>query len=214
MVYKFCFCFLVCFFYLSLLHANAQSVSEQQKINDIIEPQLDLTINLIEQRYCSKSAVLFRLKLTFTNAGGIPILFYKDSKIIWKEIVKGVGNNSLEKLHKIEPFISLTSVIKFEELPNRNSFTILKKGESFKLELNHALFITDKDTVSKDNIHSGEYSLEIRVGTWYYHPNLKQGYQKKWQNEGYLWTKNITSAPMEFSIKKPDERTIESCTSK
>ncbi len=212
MINKFCCFFLIWCFGLCLSQVNAQRVSEPKEPTAIITPKLNLVINRIGQKFCSKSKMLIRLRLIFNNEGNKPIILYKKSTTVWKYSILGVGNNSSEKPHKIIPFIMDT--IKFGELPNRKNFIILKQGESFSFEQDKAIFVNNRDSITDGKIHFGEYSLQITVGTWYYHPNLKDEYRKKWQDEGFLWTKDVTSSPMEFKVEKLNERIIENCSSK
>jgi hypothetical protein len=211
MKHTFCLYFLVCVFLSAFFNVTAQDTSEPKEVNNIVEPELDLTISPIWQKYCSKSKMLSRLKLTFVNGGKESIILYKNSSIIGEEVILKVSNKSSEKPLKIIPLLNISRIIKFREAPEISNFVIIKSSESFSFEIGHVILINDSDINLKGEIKSGVYSLKIRVITWYYHPNIKDEYRTKWQNDGYLWTKDVTSSPMEFTIKKPDERIIENC---
>ena len=54
---------------------------------------------------------------------------------------------------------------------------------------------------SKDFLHPGNYFLQLKVTTWYYlvPPEM---YREKWRDKGYLWSQNMTSLPMAFTVNK------------
>jgi hypothetical protein len=61
------------------------------------------------------------------------------------------------------------------------------------------LYDGTKDT--RDNLHPGNYVLQVRVAAWFYFADPAE-YEQKWGNEAYLWSENVTSEPMAFTIEK------------
>jgi hypothetical protein len=201
--------FLILIIFSTSLFVPAQTLP-QQKIEN---KSLQLIINTVEKRFCSKSELVLRLNLTFTNIGNIPVILDKNSNLIWQYIIRDISKKPNKKgfEQKITPFVDLLKVIKIEKILNRDDFVILKQGESYSLEKNKIVQVYDGTKNTEDDLRVGRYTLQIKVGTWYYSPSIIDKYRKGWQSQGFLWTSDITSIPMEFDIEDIKKRLIVSC---
>jgi hypothetical protein len=52
-----------------------------------------------------------------------------------------------------------------------------------------------------DRLHPGNYVLQVRVAAWFHYADPAE-YEKKWGNEAYVWSENVTSEPMPFTVEK------------
>jgi hypothetical protein len=85
--------------------------------------------------------------------------------------------------------------------PERSEFVMLKPEESITLkkEIRYSLYDGTKDT--KDDLHPGNYILQVRVAAWFYAADPAE-WEQKWGGEAYLWSENVTSEPMPFTVEK------------
>lgn len=85
--------------------------------------------------------------------------------------------------------------------PEKEAFVTLVPGESYSVrkEIRLRLYAGTKDT--RDFLHPGIHFLQVRVATWYYFvdPDI---YREKWNDEGYLWSENVTSLRMRVDVEK------------
>lgn len=89
-----------------------------------------------------------------------------------------------------------------EEVPREDAFVTLRPGESYSLDKDGfgvRLYNGTKD--SEDELQPGNYFLQLRVATWYYLVR-PEDYRKRWRDKGYVWSADITSQPMPFTVLK------------
>jgi len=167
--------------------------------------RLQLTTSIVEARYSveygSKMLHLI-LNLNYLNAGTRPILLDKKSSLIYRRLVsKNLrAVSSCKYLDDISAhFIGAESMQAKD--PDRSEFVTLKPRESvtFKGEIRLRLYDGTKDT--KDDLHPGNYVLLVRVAAWFYFADPAE-WEEKWGNQAYLWSENVTSEPMPFTIEK------------
>lgn len=167
--------------------------------------RLQLTTSIAESSYSvepgSKSLTL-SLSLSYLNTGTRSILLDKKSSLVYRTLVsknlRAVA--ACKYLHDVSAhFIGAQSMHAGE--PERSEFVILKPGESiiFKRAVRLRLYDGTKDT--KDDLHPGNYILQIRVAAWFYYADPAE-YEKKWAAEAYVWSENVTSEPMAFTVEK------------
>ena len=89
----------------------------------------------------------------------------------------------------------------FRPTPDEASFIILKPAESFSVEADCRVSVYDGTNATKEDLHPGNYILQVRVDTWRYYAEPKK-YREKWINKGYLWSEIVTSETMPFRIEK------------
>jgi hypothetical protein len=91
--------------------------------------------------------------------------------------------------------------IRMETPPEEEAFVTLKPGESYSLQTDFGVQLYNGTKDSEDFVHPGNHLLQLRVATWYYLVS-PDTYREQWRSKGYLWSQNITSLPMPFTVKK------------
>ena len=174
-------------------HVDQNDSKAQQK--------LTLNTTVLKSEYCSSpSDLVLTLRLLFTNEGREPILLQKKSSVISKYMiahtVRRAGSNDYVK--EISPTLNSRAAGYTPDLtPELSHFVKLNVGESYSTE--HSVLIP---VFERDDLQPGKYFLQVRVVTWYYRYNLSEEFREQWRHEGFLWTKNVTSTPMEFEVKR------------
>lgn len=173
--------------------------------------RLQLTTSIAEARYPVESgskSLRLNLILDYLNVGTRPILLDKKSSVIYRRIV----SRNLKAVSACRyvydaasHFISSESMqaagFRLSGGPERSEFITLGPGESLSLrrEVDLSLYDGTKDT--KDDLHPGNYVLLVRVAAWFYFADPAE-WEQKWGNQAYLWSENVTSEPMPFTIEK------------
>jgi len=148
------------------------------------------------------------VNLIYSNTGKRPILLDKKSSLVYRKLLssnlKAVSKRKYD-YDESSSFIDVRSMqaagISAESTPQKEAFIILKPGESYSLKKEIILRLYDGTKDTEDFLHPGTYFLQLRVATWYYFVDPEE-YREKWSAEGYLWSQNITSAPMSLTIQK------------
>lgn len=173
--------------------------------------RLQLTPSIIEAGYTVEDGTkLLRLSLNleYLNVGTRSILLDKKSSVIYRRIVSKnlkamVGCKYLYDVSSHFIFQKSMEAVgfRFNTGPERSEFVTLKPGESLKLnsEISFHLYDGTKDT--KDDLHPGNYVLQVRVAAWFYFADPAE-WEQKWGNQAYLWSENVTSEPMAFTVEK------------
>ena len=165
--------------------------------------RLRLTTSIAETHHSMEDGLLnLTLNLNYLNTGARPILLDKKSSLIYRRIVsknlKAVS--ACKYLHDISAHLIGAGLLQAQE-PERSEFVTLKPGESvtFKREISLSVYDGTKDT--KDDLHPGNYILQVRVAAWFYYADPAE-WEQKWGNQAYLWSENVTSEPMPFTVEK------------
>jgi hypothetical protein len=202
---------LVLFLISGLGNVNAQNpncVPKSQPLDDRVQLQLNTTV--ADQRYAEEGETKhlhLTLNLNYSNKGSRPILLDKKSSVIYRNIVstdlvaaaacKYVYDASI---HSITVKSMQSAGFRFDREPERQEFVTLKPGDSLNLKKEIILDLYDGTKDTEDDLHPGTYLLQVRVATWFYFVEAAE-YQKRWRNQGYLWSENMTSEPMTFTVR-------------
>lgn len=172
------------------------------------QPQLQLTASIASQRYTVEYGVRmlrWTLKLTYTNTANQPILLDKNSSLIYRSMVsrslKAAASNKYE-YDLNSHFITVENMRKAgfrDGDPEEGAFITLRPGESYSLETDYGVYIYDR-TKTSEGLRPGNHFLLLRVATWYYYYDPAP-YAEKWRSKGYLWSQNMTSQPMPFTVE-------------
>ena len=172
--------------------------------------RLQLTTSIADARYSTEYgpwSLLLTLNLDYQNVGTRPILLDKKSSRIYRRIV----SKNLKALaackylydassHPITSEDMKAAGFRFSD-PEKAEFVTLEPGKSLRLkrEIDLSLYDGTKDT--KDDLHPGNYVLLVRVAAWFYYADPAE-WEQKWGNQAYLWSENVTSEPMPFTVEK------------
>ena len=175
------------------------------------DAELQLSTSLIEQRYSVEAGsrlLRLMLNLTYSNTGNRPILLDKKSSLVFRRLLSSNLKAASERKYDYDESSSFIGVremqaagIRLESTPELDSFIILKPKESYSLKTELILRLYDGTKDTEDFLHPGTRFLQLSVATWYYFADPDR-YREKWSNEGYLWSKDITSVPMPLTVEK------------
>ena len=163
--------------------------------------RLQLTTNIAKPHQVEDGLLNLTLNLNYLNTGTRPILLDKKSSLIYRRLVsKNLRAVSACKyLHDISSHFIAGSLQARD--PERSEFVTLQPGESVTFKREITLFVYDGTRDTKDDLHPGTYVLQVRVAAWFYAADPAE-WEQKWGNQAYLWSENVTSEPMPFTVEK------------
>lgn len=181
--------------------------------DESVEAQLRLTTSVIEQRYSVEAGsrlLRLMLNLTYSNTGNRSILLDKNSSLVYRKLVSSKPEAVSESKYDYDEsssFIDVRSMqaagMRLETSPEKDAFITLKPGESYSLKQEIILRLYDGTKDTENFLRPGTRFLQVGVATWYYLAD-PDTYRQQWQDEGYLWSQNITSVPMPLKVEKID----------
>lgn len=169
---------------------------------------LRLSTTIVNERYCLEEGfrtLRWTLKLTYTNDGTVPILLDRKSTLIYRTMVSSAHKAAAARRYIYDQSVMFTNLNKAgmrgSNDPEAEAFITLRAGESYNVlkESGVNLFNGTKNT--KDFLDAGDYFLQVGVATWYYFAE-PEAYRERWREKGYLWSNNMTSEPMPFTVQR------------
>ena len=171
--------------------------------------QLQLTAEVIEQRYCSINpntiTLQLKLRVRYTNLGAERLIIYQGHDLFYQ--IKVHSDAATEN----QPYeVLLLNMHYFDEEFERidasspgRVFEKLPPKESFARELITGLGVTSNEQDrSSTTVRPGPHTLHVIVSTWYQTPQLADKLRQQWQRKGYLWSRPLTSVPVRFVVEK------------
>ena len=167
---------------------------------------LETTIN--NERYeveHNTTMLRWNLTLTYKNSGAEPILLYKKSSLIYRSMISRSLKAASRRQYLEDTsshFISVDAMRAagfVDHSPEVADFVTLKPGESYSVQAKYGVR-PRRNSIDDSGLAPGKYFIEMRVATWYYWADPKE-YREKWRGNGYLWSQNIKSQPMQFSVE-------------
>jgi hypothetical protein len=171
---------------------------------------LQLTAEVIEQRYCSikpdKITLQLKLRVRYSNLGTERLIIYQGHDLFYQIKVRS------DVASGTQPYeVLLLNMHYFDEEFERidasspgKVFEKLAPKEVFERELITGLGVTDHDKDrSSTAVKPGRHTVHVIVSTWYQTPQLAVKLREQWQRKGVLWTQPLTSVPVSVVIEKP-----------
>lgn len=174
--------------------------------NPTSQAKLQLSTRIVSQQYChdgNYQRLHLSLRLTFTNVGSETILLDQNSSVYDKYMISLNPKDAADRKYEAEAFINLDLVksgVRVNALPDASFFVTLKPGESHSTQREFRPILYDGTEDSEDDLRAGDHVLQIRAWTWYYLVPAEQ-YRQQWREKGYLWSKNVISLPMPFTVE-------------
>jgi hypothetical protein len=204
----------ILFLILGLAVADAQkspNIDNRVVTNADEGTDLQLSTSVSEQRYSEEAGsrlLHLTLNLIYSNTGNRPILLDKKSSLVYRKLVSKNLKAASEGKYEYDEspsFIDVRSMqtagMRMEGAPQKEDFITLKPGEAYSLKKDLILRLYNETKDTQEFLHPGTYFLQLKVATWYYFVDAAP-YRKKWRDEGYLWSQNITSVPMPLRVEK------------
>lgn len=167
--------------------------------------QLQLSTTVLTQEYCGRDDLRLRLRLRFTNVGSEPLIVYRYSLAISRQMISRSYNDALEHryLKDLEPFVDpMLPQPADAATPDDRLLVTLKPGETHEVDNDVHVFVFDGSKRSADFLRPGHYFLQITVPTWWFSRESADRLAERWRDRGFLWTQDLTSLPMPIDIEK------------
>lgn len=179
----------------------------QSHISTNLTPQLQLTTEVIDARFCESDHLRLQLRLRYFNSGDQPIILHRQSTTIMTYFIsETIEDAEVEKYEqKYSPMQSAVgpSELVDSEKPNERIFVILKPATSYETSTQADFpFIFDGKNKDSNLLRPGRHILQIRVRTWSEQQKTSLSLSELWRIYGYLWTRSVVSRPMTFNIEK------------
>jgi hypothetical protein len=171
---------------------------------------LQLTAEVIEQRYCSINAdritLQLKLRVRYSNLGAERLIIYQGHDLFYQIKVRSDAAGGAQPYE-----VLLLNMHYFDEEFERidasspgKVFEKLAPQEVFERELITGLGVTDRDKDrSSTAVKPGLHTVHVIVSTWYQTPQLAVKLRQQWQRKGVLWTQPLTSIPVSLFVEKP-----------
>jgi hypothetical protein len=171
---------------------------------------LQLTAEVVEQRYCSikpdKITLQLKLRVRYSNLGSDRLIIYQGHDLFYQIKVRS------DAATETRPYeVLLLNMHYFDEEFERidasspgRVFEKLAPKEFFERELITGVGVTDDDKAwSSTTVKPGRHTVHVIVSTWYQTPQLAEKLRQQWLRKGVLWTQPLSSVPVSFVIEKP-----------
>lgn len=171
---------------------------------------LQLTAEVIEQRYCSinpdKITLQLKLRVRYSNLGSERLIIYQGHDLFYQIKVRSDAGSETRPYE-----VLLLNMYYFDEEFERidasspgKVFEKLAPKEFFERQLITGLGVTnDEKDWSSTTVRPGRHTVHVIVSTWYQTPQLAEKLRQQWQRKGVLWTQPLSSVPVSFVIEKP-----------
>lgn len=171
---------------------------------------LRLSIKVEGEQYCIGDSELdglrLKVRLVYTNHGKETLILYKGSTRISRLIISRTFADAAAKRFEVDS--SITSATSGGEKCYRGRvpstcFVSLQPNASYEVETNIGLFVVRGDAREITGaVMSGDHVLQVEVPTWHESNELAEQLGRRWQQNGTLWSRPVTSAPLLFTVKK------------
>jgi len=185
--------------------------TQANKSNPAVDVQLKIQIK--EQRYCRPSRLQMVLSMDFMNTGKDRLMFFKDGHRIAKYTVSRNLENALAKKYESDvslfgsivfytkDFLDITPLID-TPTPSDDYFIVIQPGEVYRSKELLTIPIEVNASTKQPDLPEGEHFLEVTLVTWPDIAALPDKFRERWKEYGYLYSKGITSAPVSFTFFK------------
>jgi hypothetical protein len=213
--------------------ASAQSGTRSAAEGVVKEPSvegggLELTTTTVEQQYCSSSAMVLTLKLSFKNASGGRLVLFKYGNAPHAYLISRSAEAAAAKEYEqvVSPMMGGgTGSIPFGDEPPPTYFVILQPEETYSPPntIKVPVFIGDEGDAGSQpdeeggrerGLGSGQHALQIKVNTWPFHTEPPSAdLRARWERFGNLWAKPLLSRAMKFQVQVPYTGPLSNCNS-
>jgi hypothetical protein len=176
-----------------------------------VESSLRLTTSVVESRYekergnNSSANLRLKLQLRYLNVGSKSLILYKHDNTVFRQMISRSVSEAESQRYLSD--LSLTTVtdgapgLRDTAVPTSH-FIVLPAGGFYETETDLTIFVrrggSDKES---DGLAPGEYALLVSVSTWPDEASLADRLRNRWNELGILWSKNVTSLPMPFTVE-------------
>lgn len=188
-------------FVISLIAADAYAVAP------VKEPTLQLTTEIIRQQYCKNDCELdgldLELKLRFLNTWDRPIILYKGSGIVYREMISPNLKDANAGLYEydVHKQVLIAGGSKVNAYSLKKLFVIIPPGGIYETKTRTRIIIRREGVGNiRGSIGNGEHCLEVKVSTAFDAKIPVDKLRETWKRSGFLWTEAVYSLPMKFNV--------------
>ena len=191
---------------------EAGQVIAQTQAN-ISNPAVDvqLKIQIKEQRYCRPHTLQMVLSLDFINTGKDRLMFFKDGHRIAEYTVSRTLENALAEKYELDVSLFGSTMVYTKDFhdisplidtptPSDEYFIVISPGEVYRSEERLTIPLEVNARTKQPDLPEGEHFLEVTLVTWPDIAALPDKFRERWKEYGYLYSKGITSAPVSFTF--------------
>lgn len=176
-----------------------------------VESSLRLTTSILASRYekepgnDSSANLRLKLRLRYLNVGSTSVILYKHDNTVFRQMISRSVLDAESQRYLSD--LSLTTVTDGapglrETVVPTPDFVVLPAGGSYEAEAELTIFVRRGGSAKEsDGVTPGEYALQVCVSTWPGEATLADRLSNRWNELGALWSKDITSLPMEFTVE-------------
>lgn len=184
-------------------------VIAKTKRNNPVDVQLNIQVK--EQRYCHPSNLRMVLSLDFINTGKDRLIFFKDGHFTAAYTLSRTMEDALAKKYELDvsQFGSKSFLTKdFHDIsplidtltPSDDYFIVVVPGEVYRSEESLNIPLVVNASTKQPDLPEGEHFLKVTLETW---PDIAASPDKlreRWKEYGYLYSATITSLPVSFTF--------------
>lgn len=170
-----------------------------------VKPQLQLTTEVVESRFCESDYLRLQLRLSYLNTGDRPLILYRRSNTIMTYFISKSIRNAVRQKYE-QKYSPMQSPVGPPEdldtqIPDEQTFVILNPRAHYEVTAQADLpFIDDGMTDDSDALRPGRHILKVRVQTWSASRDVAAKLRERWRTQGFLWTQSVISRPMAFEV--------------
>ncbi len=196
-----------------VLFGSATSVVySQASVGASNESQLRLGLISQNVEYCLSDKMQLNVLYSYENVGNMPVLLEKPRHypVVWTYTVRDASTKEI--VYEVKSSLFDMGAFRFDALPAKSDFEVIQKGGVYRIQDSFTLDLYDGTPDSSDYLRPGKYTFEVEISTWTFNPQLRAEYRDRMRASGYLWTKDLRSEPMPFTVLEKPRRTIEVCS--
>lgn len=199
--------------YLYIENNNLLIAQSKDSINWQMDAEkIELSTELIDEIYCDdqfhgdRYNIILKLRFKYKNTSNADAILYKGNEVSFANILISLNEDDANEKKYITTTeaCSILPSAKFaiKDRPGKD-FVILKAGQVFTKEREVGV-IMEKGEPNGDitYLKAGEYVFQIATSTWPGTDEQENILKQKWETIGFLYTFNVKSLPMKFSIVK------------
>jgi hypothetical protein len=176
-----------------------------EKSDLMSQQKMQLSTSVVRKEYCDRDHLRLKLRFRFANVGSEKLILFKYSLAVTRYMVSRTANDATNRRYvkEVKPFVELRiSKSPLASTPSEELFAILKPGDSYEINDDFHLSVSDGTRDTSDFLGPGNYLLQIRVPTWWWGDDNYNSMRERWREFGYLFSDDLTSEPMPIHIAK------------
>jgi hypothetical protein len=172
---------------------------------------LQLTTIILKAEYCERDHLRFRLRYRYTNTGSETLILYRYTLAVTRELISRSLDDAQNHRYvsTLEPMVNPVLPKPASTAKPDDTLVILRPQEVYEIDGDYHIDLPIYDSSSHHLLPAGTYFLQLRLPTWWF--GEQEEHRQRWMKYGYLWTKDVVSAPMLVRIESKQKRQVVKC---